>query len=78
LAKSSSFVAGYPTQNGTGVRDYIHLQDLAEGHLSALRTIVQKTVVNIWNLGTDVDYRLLEMIRAGEWSSPEMMADAWR
>ncbi|MDS9224243.1 UDP-glucose 4-epimerase, partial [Streptococcus pneumoniae] len=54
---------------GTGVRDYIHVQDLAEGHLSALRTIVQKTGVNIWNLGTGIGYSVLEMIRAFEQAS---------
>lgn len=69
LKQLSVFGADYPTQDGTGVRDYIHVQDLAEGHLSALRTIVQKNGVNIWNLGTGVGYSVLEMIRAFERAS---------
>jgi UDP-glucose 4-epimerase len=63
------FGADYPTQDGTGVRDYIHVQDLAEGHLKALLNIIQKSGVNIWNLGTGVGYSVLEMIRAFEQAS---------
>jgi UDP-glucose 4-epimerase len=63
------FGADYPTQDGTGVRDYIHVQDLADGHLNALRTILQKTGVNIWNQGTGIGYSVLEMIRAFEEAS---------
>lgn len=69
LKQLSVFGADYPTQDGTGVRDYIHVQDLADGHLSALRTILQKTGVNIWNLGTGIGYSVLEMIRAFEQAS---------
>lgn len=69
LKQLSVFGADYPTQDGTGVRDYIHVQDLADGHLSALRAILQKTGVNIWNLGTGIGYSVLEMIRAFEQAS---------
>jgi UDP-glucose 4-epimerase len=69
LQQLSVFGADYSTQDGTGVRDYIHVQDLADGHLSALRTILQKTGVNIWNLGTGIGYSVLEMIRAFEQAS---------
>lgn len=69
LKQLSVFGADYPTQDGTGVRDYIHVQDLADGHLSALRTVLQKTGVNIWNLGTGIGYSVLEMIRAFEEAS---------
>jgi len=69
LKQLSVFGADYPTQDGTGVRDYIHVQDLADGHLCALRTVLQKTGVNIWNLGTGIGYSVLEMIRAFEEAS---------
>ncbi len=69
LKQLSVFGADYPTQDGTGVRDYIHVQDLADGHLSALRTILQKTGINIWNLGTGIGYSVLEMIRGFEEAS---------
>lgn len=69
LKQLSVFGSDYPTQDGTGVRDYIHVQDLAEGHLSALKVIRQKTGVNIWNLGTGIGYSVLEMIRAFELAS---------
>jgi UDP-glucose 4-epimerase len=69
LKQLSVFGTDYPTQDGTGVRDYIHVQDLADGHLSALRTILQKTGVSIWNLGTGIGYSVLEMIRAFEQAS---------
>lgn len=57
----------YPTADGTGVRDYIHVEDLARGHLSAL-TSLQKGVVTV-NLGTGRGYSVLEMIRAFEHAS---------
>lgn len=66
LKQLSVFGTDYPTQDGTGIRDYIHVQDLADGHLSALNVISQKTGVNIWNLGTGRGYSVLEMIRAFE------------
>ncbi|MQU62934.1 UDP-glucose 4-epimerase GalE [Pseudomonas sp. FSL R10-1350] len=66
LSKLSVYGRDYPTPDGTGVRDYIHVQDLAEGHLSALNAIDEKTGVNIWNLGTGVGYSVLEMIQAFE------------
>ncbi|AMB85443.1 UDP-glucose 4-epimerase [Pseudomonas agarici] len=74
LKQLSVFGADYPTQDGTGVRDYIHVQDLAEGHLSALAAIVQKTGVNIWNLGTGVGYSVLEMIQAFEQASGRVIS----
>ncbi|MBW3503733.1 UDP-glucose 4-epimerase GalE [Pseudomonas sp. NKUCC02_KPG] len=74
LKELSVFGDDYPTQDGTGVRDYIHVQDLAEGHMSALRAIVQKTGVDIWNLGTGTGYSVLEMIRAFEKASDRTVA----
>lgn len=69
LKHLSVFGDDYPTHDGTGVRDYIHVQDLAEGHLSALSAISLKTGVSIWNLGTGIGYSVLEMIRAFEHAS---------
>jgi len=63
------FGGDYPTPDGTGMRDYIHVQDLASGHLEALRVIDTKPGVNVWNLGAGRSYSVLEMIRAFELAS---------
>lgn len=54
----------YPTPDGTGVRDYIHVSDLAKGHLAALDALRQHTGVLAVNLGTGRGYSVLEMIQA--------------
>ena len=54
----------YDTPDGTGVRDYIHVMDLAEGHLAALSFIEQKSGLNIFNLGTGKGSSVLEMVKA--------------
>ncbi|MBD9482595.1 UDP-glucose 4-epimerase GalE [Pseudomonas sp. PDM14] len=59
----------YPTIDGTGVRDYIHVQDLADGHLKALHGIRSRSGVHIWNLGTGIGYSVLQMIHAFEQAS---------
>ena len=59
----------YPTPDGTGVRDYIHVQDLAAGHLKALDAIGRQPGLNVWNLGTGCGYSVLEMVRAFEQAS---------
>lgn len=56
----------YPTPDGTGVRDYIHVMDLAEGHLAALRYIISNAGGHIWNLGTGQGHSVLEVIRGLE------------
>lgn len=56
----------YPTVDGTGVRDYIHVVDLARGHLRALERILSKSGVDVYNLGTGRGYSVLEMITAFE------------
>ncbi|GAB3481059.1 UDP-glucose 4-epimerase GalE [Azotobacter salinestris] len=56
----------YPTPDGTGIRDYIHVVDLARGHLKALQRLSASNGVSIWNLGTGRGYSVLEMIRAFE------------
>ena len=54
----------YPTPDGTGVRDYIHVVDLAHGHLAALEAINGRSKVLTVNLGTGRGYSVLEMVRA--------------
>ncbi|MDQ4488829.1 UDP-glucose 4-epimerase GalE [Sinomonas sp. ASV486] len=59
----SVFGGDYPTPDGTGVRDYLHVMDLAEGHVAALDRIASRTGVDVWNLGTGRGYSVLEVIR---------------
>jgi UDP-glucose 4-epimerase len=54
----------YPTPDGTGVRDYIHVVDLARGHLAALERLMASPGVVTYNLGTGRGYSVLEMVRA--------------
>ncbi|RTR05363.1 UDP-glucose 4-epimerase GalE [Halomonas nitroreducens] len=56
----------YPTPDGTGVRDYIHVMDLVDGHLCAMQTVQSRTGIGVWNLGTGRGYSVLEMVRAFE------------
>jgi UDP-glucose 4-epimerase len=69
LEKVSVFGNDYPTRDGTGVRDYIHVVDLVKGHVSALRKIEEKPGVAVYNLGKGEGYSVLEMIRAFEQAS---------
>lgn len=66
LPALSVFGDDYPTPDGTGVRDYIHVMDLVEGHLAAMRVLADRAGVNVWNLGTGQGYSVLEMVRAFE------------
>jgi UDP-glucose 4-epimerase len=59
----------YPTLDGTGVRDYIHVMDLAEGHVKALAWLQHQTGVHVFNLGTGRGYSVLEMVKAFELAS---------
>jgi UDP-glucose 4-epimerase len=63
------FGSDYPTPDGTGVRDYIHVVDLARGHLAALNAIAGKPGLITTNLGTGQGYSVLEMVRAFERAS---------
>ncbi len=56
----------YPTHDGTGVRDYIHVMDLAKGHVSALQWLQSKPGIKPINLGTGVGYSVLDMLYAFE------------
>ena len=64
LAELSVFGGDYETKDGTGVRDYIHVVDLARGHVKALDKVVQKPGVVIYNLGTGTGYSVLDMVKA--------------
>ncbi|WP_298583956.1 UDP-glucose 4-epimerase GalE [uncultured Kocuria sp.] len=63
------FGADYPTADGTGVRDYIHVVDLADGHLRALDHVARHGGVHTWNLGTGKGYSVLEVHAAFERAS---------
>ena len=60
------FGADYPTKDGTGVRDYIHVVDLAEGHVLALDYLFDHTGLYIWNLGAGQGYSVRGMVQAFE------------
>ena len=63
LPKLHVYGADYPTEDGTGVRDYIHVVDLAKGHLEALAYAMKHKGVHIFNLGTGIPHSVLELIR---------------
>ncbi|EGQ8124748.1 UDP-glucose 4-epimerase GalE [Vibrio parahaemolyticus] len=62
----SVFGSDYPTKDGTGVRDYIHVMDLSDGHVAALEKVGSKAGLHIYNLGTGNGYSVLEMVKAFE------------
>lgn len=66
LDKLHIFGNDYDTPDGTGVRDYIHVCDLAKGHLAALKAIGNKCGVEIYNLGTGKGYSVLDIVKAFE------------
>ena len=65
----SVFGNDYPTPDGTGVRDYIHVTDLALGHLAALARLEEGPGLRTWNLGTGQGQSVLEVVRAFEEAS---------
>ncbi|KVP42142.1 UDP-glucose 4-epimerase GalE [Burkholderia ubonensis] len=69
LAKLRVFGSDYPTPDGTGVRDYIHVVDLAQGHIAALDALVKRDASFVVNLGTGQGYSVLEVVRAFEKAS---------
>ena len=67
LPELSVFGNDYPTHDGTGVRDYIHVVDLAKGHIKALEKLEkEKHGLFIYNLGTGTGYSVLDMVKAFE------------
>ncbi|OCA88299.1 UDP-glucose 4-epimerase GalE [Bacillus sp. FJAT-27225] len=69
LKELQIFGNDYPTHDGTGVRDYIHVVDLSRGHLKALEKIVGTTGVEAYNLGTGKGYSVLDLVSAFEKAS---------
>ncbi|MFY2507116.1 UDP-glucose 4-epimerase GalE [Vibrio pectenicida] len=65
----SVFGDDYPTIDGTGVRDYIHVMDLSDGHVAALNKVGLLDGLHIYNLGTGNGYSVLEMVKAFEKAS---------
>lgn len=74
LEKLQVFGDDYDTKDGTGVRDYIHVMDLADGHLAALKKLEQKCGLVIYNLGTGNGYSVLDMVKAFEKASNRQIA----
>lgn len=66
LPKLQVFGNDYPTVDGTGVRDYIHVVDLAKGHVKTLEKIMPSNWIKEYNLGTGTGYSVLEMVAAFE------------
>ena len=66
LPQLGVFGNDYPTHDGTGVRDYIHVVDLAKGHVCALQAIAKKCGLGIYNLGTGQGYSVLDLVKAFE------------
>ncbi len=66
LQELSVFGNDYDTHDGTGVRDYIHVVDLAKGHVLALKHNLENKGVAIFNLGTGIGYSVLDMVKAFE------------
>lgn len=64
LKELSVFGGDYETKDGTGVRDFIHVVDLAKGHLKAIEKLDEKPGVVVYNLGTGNGYSVLEMVAA--------------
>lgn len=62
LKEVQVFGNDYPTPDGTGVRDYIHVMDLARGHVAAMKKLAPNSGLNIYNLGTGQGYSVLEII----------------
>ena len=71
LKQLQVFGSDYPTVDGTGVRDYIHVVDLAIGHLKALEKILPAKGVEAYNLGTGTGYSVLEIVDAFEKAADE-------
>lgn len=73
-AQLSVFGNDYPTHDGTGVRDYIHVVDLAHGHLKALEKLATRPGLVTYNLGTGQGYSVLDMVNAFEKASGKTIA----
>jgi UDP-glucose 4-epimerase len=74
LPELAVFGDDYPTHDGTGVRDYIHVVDLARGHIKALQKLEQAPGCVSYNLGTGTGYSVLDMVKAFERASGRTVA----
>lgn len=72
--KLSVFGNNYDTHDGTGVRDYIHVVDLAKGHIKALEKIMNTTGVEAYNLGTGTGYSVLDIVKNFEKATGQKIA----
>ncbi|PMG90075.1 UDP-glucose 4-epimerase GalE [Vibrio breoganii] len=70
----SVFGDDYPTPDGTGVRDYIHVMDLSDGHIAALQKVGHESGLHIFNLGTGNGSSVLDMVKAFEQASGTTIA----
>ena len=79
LPELNVFGSDYDTPDGTGVRDYIHVVDLAKGHVKAIEKLASKPGCVAYNLGTGIGYSVLQMVKAFEEASgrevPYKLAD---
>ncbi|MDI9778899.1 UDP-glucose 4-epimerase GalE [Pseudomonas putida] len=66
LQELKVFGNDHPTPDGTGIRDYIHVVDLVDGHLKALDFICEHKGLHVWNLGTGSGYSVIEIIKSFE------------
>lgn len=66
LQELKVFGNDHPTPDGTGIRDYIHVVDLVDGHLKALEYICENKGLHVWNLGTGTGYSVLDIVRSFE------------
>jgi UDP-glucose 4-epimerase len=64
LAELAVFGNDYSTPDGTCVRDYVHVMDLAAGHLCALKALQTRRGTHVWNLGTGKGYSVIQMVQA--------------
>ena len=69
LPRLQVFGGDYPTRDGTGIRDYIHVVDLAKGHVAAISKLANRSGVYVYNLGTGHGESVLEIVRAMEKAS---------
>ncbi len=74
LANVTVYGNDYPTRDGTGVRDYIHVVDLALGHRNALDVLLRRGGLITVNLGTGIGYSVLDVVRAFETASGRQVA----
>jgi len=69
LKELNVFGNDYPTPDGTGIRDYIHVVDLAIGHLRAIEKLAERPGFKVYNLGTGHGYSVLQIVKAFEAAS---------